>query len=420
MKFFRLKKTLGTPIYKNAFNIIINGILVSFFGFLFWIIVSRFYSPFDVGIASVLISSMNLISMFSLLGFSVSLIRFLPNNKENANSIINSCLTINAILSLSLCLIFILGKNLFIPSLSTLTTYIFILILLFTPLISINYLLNSVFISNRVAKYGLFKDTIGNILRLPVLLVILYLGSLGILFSWSLGLIIALILGIFLFLPKVYPDYNFRPKIEKPIIKKMISFSFANYIADIFYAIPNLTLPIILANTISPEFSAYFYISWMIANILFAIPGSMASSLLAEGSHSIANIRVNIKKSIKFISIFLIPSVLIIIIFGDQILSLFGNSYSSNSGLLLKILAISSLLFAFNDIYLSIQKIEKNMKIIIIINFIMGINTIFLSYILLPFYGLVGIGIAWTISQIIILVIFLKDFLKYISKLSIN
>jgi len=56
----------------------------------FWLIAARFYSTADIGHASAIISAMGLISMLSLLGFDISLVRFLPEREDK--KLINSCL----------------------------------------------------------------------------------------------------------------------------------------------------------------------------------------------------------------------------------------------------------------------------------------------------------------------------------------
>jgi hypothetical protein len=55
---------------------------------------ARIYSIEDVGITTALISSLNLITLFSLFGFDYSLIRFLPIS--NNRKVYNTCLVITS------------------------------------------------------------------------------------------------------------------------------------------------------------------------------------------------------------------------------------------------------------------------------------------------------------------------------------
>ena len=73
-----LKKHLSNPLFKNAYFLMFSSLTSAGSGFFFWLIAARFYSTADIGLASAIISAMGLISMLSLLGFDISLVRFLP------------------------------------------------------------------------------------------------------------------------------------------------------------------------------------------------------------------------------------------------------------------------------------------------------------------------------------------------------
>jgi len=73
-----LKKHLSDPLFKNAYFLMFSSLTPAGSSFFFWLIAARFYSTADIGLASAIISAMGLISMLSLLGFGISLVRFLP------------------------------------------------------------------------------------------------------------------------------------------------------------------------------------------------------------------------------------------------------------------------------------------------------------------------------------------------------
>ncbi len=103
-----LKQHLNDPLFKNAYFLMLSSVTSAGAGFFFWLIAARFYSTEEVGLVSAIIAAMGLISMLSLLGFDISLVRFLPE-REDKKELINSCLTISFIFSLALTLIFIAG-----------------------------------------------------------------------------------------------------------------------------------------------------------------------------------------------------------------------------------------------------------------------------------------------------------------------
>src|SRR4030067_2560894 len=90
--------------------------VTSILGFVFWIIVARFYSPSEVGLATALISAVGLLGIFSQLGFQFGLVRYLPGENDK-KGMINSSLTIVGLFSLLLVMIFVAGLGFWSPAL---------------------------------------------------------------------------------------------------------------------------------------------------------------------------------------------------------------------------------------------------------------------------------------------------------------
>jgi len=72
---------LSDSLYRNSIYMMISTLIMSFLGFVFWMIVTRLYSASDVGLATTIISVMGLITSFSLLGLNVGLIKYLPTQR---------------------------------------------------------------------------------------------------------------------------------------------------------------------------------------------------------------------------------------------------------------------------------------------------------------------------------------------------
>jgi O-antigen/teichoic acid export membrane protein len=84
----RLKIHFDVPLYRNAYYLMANAATTSLLGFVFWMVVAKFYSPVDVGLASATISAMGLLASLSNLGLGFGLIRFLPSAKGKATRMV--------------------------------------------------------------------------------------------------------------------------------------------------------------------------------------------------------------------------------------------------------------------------------------------------------------------------------------------
>ncbi len=391
---------LRDPLFKNSYFLMVSTIMVSILGFVYWVLVARYYTPHDVGLATALISAVNLLVAFSLLGFNFGILRFLSNEKDK-QSMINSCFTITILFSILISAIFILGINTLSPTLSfiyeSILFLLFFIVLVFTT--TLTRLQWSVYVALRSAKYSLIQNVIFSILKLIFIICLVTFGVLGILSSWAIATCITLILGIFVLTPRMVYSYLPIPTIKKGMIKGMFHISFGNYIAGIFGAIPNSVLPLIVINVLNPEMNAYFFMALAISNTLIAVPVAVSNSLFVEGSYAPEKFRSNVLKSIKFTFLLIIPMILGIFIFGTKLLLLFGKEYAENGFYVLCILVLSVIPFTINKVYTTIKNIQLNVKPIIYLNAFIAILTIGLSYMLMIKIGLIGAAIGYTVGM---------------------
>lgn len=398
-------------LYKNSIYLMLSTAVQSFFGFFFWIIVAHLYNPEEVGISTTLISVMTLIGGFSTLGFNVGLVRYLPNSKEK-NEKINSSFFITILASVLISIIFITGLKTFSPKLIFLQTNLLdmVLFVLFASTLSVNTLIESVFIAYRSAKYTLLKNTVLSIVKVIFPVFLLVFSAYGIFESVGFANIIAfgLSVGILMY------NFKYQPKISinLPIVKKIGSYSFANYIAVFLNTLPQMLLPLIIINKLGAKESAYFYIAMMIANLIFIIPIAISQSLFAEGTYDGNLLKKLVFKAFKITLIILLPTVLIIVIFGDYILLAFGKQYSSDAFKLMQLFAISSLFLSMSNISSTILRIKNKLIELIGLGLFSAGLILILSYLYIG-RGLLEVGYVWLFSQILVALICLFILLKY-------
>jgi O-antigen/teichoic acid export membrane protein len=397
----KLKQVFHVPLYANAFYLMMNSAVTALLGFFFWLIVARLYQPTYVGTGSAAISAATLLALLSILGFDYALIRFLPNSNKKGETI-NSCLTVGCLASVVASLIFVAGLGIWSPALLFIrgNPIFFAAFVTFTVSCTISALLNGTFVAQRRAGFVLASSTISNLVKLtlPVLLV-MFFYTFGIFASWGLGLVVALPIGIFFFLPRSQTDYRPFFAINRGVVNDMFHYSFINYVSLLLWTAPGLILPLLVINILGAEANAYFYIAWAMAGLLSAIPLATSLSLFAEGSYNEQQLQQNTTRSLKLISLLLLPAIVVIFLIGDKLLLLFGEAYSQNATTLLWVLAIASIPVSFNFIYLSVRRVQNKLTGVVGLTLFIAIATLLLSYLLLPKFGLLGVGIAWIASQ---------------------
>ena len=379
-----------------------SSIIQAATGIVFWIVATRLYSTDAVGLASATIAVVSLIALISTIGLDFALIRFLPNAGPKSQDMLNSCITIGGLASIVLALIFVAGLEYWSPALLPIrenAVFISVFVLsIFAAVIS--SLIQQAFVAKREAGFILMQGLLFSLLRfIPLVILSGVFQTFGIFTSWGVALSFSVAISIFLFMPRIEPDYRPLPVVRTKIIKSMLHFSYTNYLANIAWSIPGIIFPLMVVNMLGSEQNAYFYISWTISSILFAIPLSISFSLFAEGSNNEDKLMHEATRSLKLSSLILAPFVIIILVAGDRLLLVFGGDYSENSTWLLRILALSVFPLSINYIYLTIKRVQMKMRNVVAFSSSIAISTIGLSYVLLPHIGINGVGIAWLASQ---------------------
>lgn len=396
---------VNDTLYKNSIFLILSTAVLAVFGFFFWLINARLFTPEQVGIGTTLISVMTLISSFSLLGLGNSLIKYLPTS-DRKNEKINTSFTLVGLASVLISIFFLVFLKTFSPQLffireNLIFSFLFILFIVFS---SLNIISENIFIAYRSSVYVLIKNTIFSIAKLVFPIIFIALGAYGIFMSVGVAMTIAFAFSLIFLVLKF--NYLFKPTINMDIVKRMTRFSLGNYVAGFIGGLPSLVLPVIILNSMGAKFSAYFYMDMMIANFLYVIPIATSQSLFAEGSYNETELKIHLNKAVKIISLILIPGILATIFFGKYILLAFGKEYSSEGIIFLQILAISGIFISINYIGGAICFIKHKIKLIFLVNTIGTAIILGLSYLLIA-KGLMGIGVGWIAGQSIVTLIYL-------------
>ncbi len=398
---------------------IATSVSTAILGFLFWMLAARLYHTDEIGLSSAIVSAAQMLAVFSGLGFGIGVIRFL-HQEQDKRLMVNTVFTITSIFSFILVAVFVAGLNLWSPNLLIIRqdALMLAIFILFTVSANLQSLQNSVFIAFRSTQYNLVQSLI-NGLRIPFLFVLVGFGKVGILSPFASAMFIAYFITN-LFLRKVYPGYKLFPSISTKIARKIIRFSLGNYIGDGFRLLPYLLLPIIIINVLNPEMSAYFFIAWTVANLFFGVAYYTSFSFLAEVSNNLQTIRHQLIKVTRFVFPILGIAIILVFFLGHELLSLFGGEYSTEAEGLLRILTISSLSVAFNELYISVKRVEKKIKPIICAYGFVALVTIIGGSLLLKSTGLNGTGYAWLASNLLVSVIVLPSIINRFSSKNVS
>jgi O-antigen/teichoic acid export membrane protein len=392
-----ITKYYREPLYRNSLAFMFNAAFSSFFGLLFWIIAARTMSSTTIGLATAAISAATLVFTLSRLGLDNGLMRFLPGSKDK-DALYSTVLLVTLLFALIFTAAFLVIIGFVSPQLSFLREGVFLVVFLgYTAIYAVYSTQNNSLLSLRRGDLFLIQNLIFG-LRVPVLFAVAGLGILGIFTSFDIALLLTLAFGAYIL-------YRFRLsfqfKVNTISLREIFTFSLGNYVAGIFMIFPVTIMPVFIVNTVGAQGSAYFYVAYSIAALLSVVPTAVSTSLFVEGSHDMP-IRENVVKSLKFVLLLLIPALLFVLLFGDKLLLLFSREYSDQAFGLLRLLAISSIFTIVPSIYITIKRIQKDVRMITYVSFAISMLIIVLGYISLITVGLLGLGYVWIAANAIV------------------
>lgn len=379
---------LKNDIYKNSLILIITSLMNAFFGFIFWIIAAKLYTKEDLGIASVLFSSITLIIILSRMGIDQTIIKYMP--LHNKNAVFSTCMIVASILTLILGIGFLLTiDKIFIEYrfLKSNTT-IYLIILLINLIFG---LMSFVFIAIKQMKYNFFHNLIiGS--RIIFLFAFMPLGYFGIFFSVGLSYLLAMAISAIILIRLGIHLSN----IDVNFVKKSFNFSLGNYVADIFATAPNQLIPLIVYNIVGASDTAVYNLSYVMASMLFIIPSAFSMSLFVEGCHG-ENVTNLIKKSTLASFSLLLPMIFFLYVFADNIFILINETYLEGV-VIFKIIILASFFVSICYNYFIIVKIKGDFRNLILFNGINSILLLIFTYSFVKTFGVIGTGYAWILS----------------------
>jgi O-antigen/teichoic acid export membrane protein len=398
---------LQKPLYRNGYALSINALTTSLLGVLYWVVAARFYTTEAVGINAATISTMTFLSAAARLYLDGALIRFLPRSGTMAKRLIQYSYLISALASAIVGMVFLLGLNLWAPSLGFLRS---------SSIIAISFLIATVaatiFTEQDGAMIGLRQAhwvPVENILFAAAKIVILValapvFPEYGIFASWVIPLIISLIpVNLLIFLKLLPKHIRESPEPETGVDAKQI-FQYAGglYVGYIFSAASLRLLPLIVLQVVGSHAAAYFTLPWMIVTSLQLVIPSMYGSLTVEASRDQSKLVKYSRQAFAQTARILVPLVLFLFLVGPYLLRLFGKNYAEEADTLLRLLCLAVLPQIMTGLYFGIARIHRSVGGVVKVHAGLFVMNITFSYVLLEKFGITGVGIAWLISQLVI------------------
>lgn len=392
-----------TPLYRNAYALILSAGATSGLGMVYWVLAARHYPAEVVGVNSAIVSAMLFLAEISRLNLGSALLRFVPRAGHATGRFIGAVYLVSVAVAAAGCLVAMLVPAVRAAALRLLevppTFFLWFLLALLAW--CIYTLQENVLTALGQAVWVPVENALFAVGKIGLLLILA--GSFprfGIFASWMLpavALLVPVNVAIFgRFVPRHVREAAGRAEAIAPA--QIASYVAGDYLGHVFFLASTSLLPVLVVQQAGTSANAYFYQPWLIASSLQLITYNMATSLTVEAARDPAKLPVYARQMLLHVARLLVPPVALIVLGAPVILLAFGESYAAEGTTLLRLLALSALPYLVITIYFSIARVRRQIAGIVVVQGVLCVLTLGLSYALLRLYGITGVGIAWLAS----------------------
>jgi len=159
-------------------------------------------------------------------------------------------------------------------------------------------------------------------------------------------------------------------------------------------------MPILILSFSTAGNAALYYIAFAFGSLVMVIPDAIGISFFVNGSQG-APVKKGIIRAFTVTLLILIPAIIIVWFFGENILQWLGKDYAGAVSLL-RIFVVSTFFTSVYQLFLYLEGVRMEPEVGFIFNVIRALIIIPLSYEFLIIFGIIGVAWAWLLGHIII------------------
>ena len=388
-------------LVRNSLYLILSSGLQAALGFAFWIVTARLFSLSDVGRASALISAAILMAYLALLGLNSTFVRYLPTAPDR-DVLLTAGLALVAVCGAGLGLLYVAFIPVLAPPLAFVSASAALAagFMLLTSVGAVNLLTDSVFVAARRSGYNAFVDGgIGGLSKLIFAVALAGTGSYGLFSASASGYVMASLASVILMTTALH----YRPSFRKPVrvIRPLLRFSAASYLANNLNLLPTLVLPLIVLDRLGPSAAAYYFVAFQVAALLYSAAYAVEQTFLAEGGQAAGKLSAALlRRSLRVLMALCLPACGMLMLAAPGLLLAFGVAYRQHGTLPLIVLAAAAPALAMTNWLQALLRLLGRLRALMLSAAVQAIAICGLAWLLAP-HGAAAVAAAWPAGALI-------------------
>ncbi|MGQ4434161.1 lipopolysaccharide biosynthesis protein [Streptomyces sp. SAS_260] len=405
----RGKSPGGSPLFRNAYALMLNTGISAVLGLGYWLIAAHYYSASAVGQGSAAIAAMKLLAGLTAVTLTGALARFIPVAGRATGRLIFRTYAGSSIVVACGAGIFLLTLNDWGPSYRFLHGPVpalgFVVAVIAWNLLTLQ---DGVLTGLRSAPWVPVGNTVFSAVKLALLVGLAsVLATSGVFVSWVAAIAFSVVPLGWLVFRRLVPRHveATEAHAKPPTLREIGRFLAGDYTGSLFSLAVVYLVPVIIASQVSSEDNAYFYITTTIGGTVNLLAINMGASLTVEGSHDPARIAANTRAALKRMARIMLPICGLLFIGAPYILGVFGAGYADAATPLLRWFAVGALLRVVMETYFAVLRAQSRTSGLAWLQGLLCVLVLSLTLLLLPRMGLTGAGVAEISSLAVIVTI---------------
>lgn len=387
----------------NSLALIATKVATLGLGFLFWLVAARLFRPDEVGLAGGLVAAALLCVQLALLGIGSAVIAMFPAHRDGPGRLLDSALTTATVSGAVVGVGFAALAAVAFAELGVVATRP-VYLALFVAMCALGtagVVLDQISTTLRRGDQALGRGVLNGALSLVAVVALGALagaGAMAIFACWVAGVAAACALGAGQ-LRRSVGRYRFRPRLERPLVARLVAVGLPNHALTLADRAPGLLLPVLVTELLSPTANAYWYAVWMMAWVVFSIPVQVGMTLFAEASHRPAAIDGLVRHAVRWSLGLGLAAAVALALAGGLVLTLLGARYAAAGTEPLRVLVWGIVPMTFVQAYYARCRAAMRLREAVATAVIGGTVTVAAAAVAGVASGLTAMAAAWVAVQ---------------------
>jgi O-antigen/teichoic acid export membrane protein len=341
-----LRRELAQPLFRNAYALMLNTVVNSGLGLLYWVVAAHEYTEEEVGRGNALISLMLLVSTLTQLNFSGALMRFLPRSGTRSKQLLLAAYGVSSIVAVLVTAAVMaychLARDPGDPLYASAPFAVWFVVA--TAAWSLFNLQDSALTGLHGSTWIPLENGLYGLVKLILLVVVAHTSLVdGVFTSWTLPVVALLVPVNLLIFRRLLPRHAAEGAAtqEPPSRAVLQRYMTGDYAGTVFRQLSSTFLPVLVVSVLGAAQGAYFLPTQTIFAAIAMLQLAITNSLVVEAASNPEAAARYARSMLRRIAVTILPAAVVIIIAAPFILMLFGAHYSHGATPVLRLMMLA-------------------------------------------------------------------------------